>query len=49
MAEQVVGAREARIARIHHRGGNAGEAQRSARALDVAREWMRRVRRLGAR
>src|SRR5260370_15846083 len=46
-AEQMVGAREARGGHIHDRRRDAGEAQRPGRALGLACERMRLVRRLG--
>src|SRR5258708_32706122 len=48
VAEQMIGAREARIAGIHHGRRNAGETQRPACAYDLARERMRRILRLRA-
>src|SRR5262245_64560892 len=45
--EQVVGAREARVALVHDGRRDAGETQRPRRTFGLARERMRLVRRFG--
>src|SRR6516225_6412579 len=45
MVKQIVGAREARIGRVHYGCRDAGKTRRPWRTFRLAREWMRSVRR----
>src|SRR6516162_7247534 len=47
MIEQIVGARETRIGRVHYGRRDAGKTQWPWGTFRLAREWMRSVRRFG--